>query len=75
MPASVTAGYSIDGCASILHASLRLPDVQLELRSGILLDTYSIEDDCVDITANHGAYLFDDLLAVLAVRFRPQMPT
>ena len=51
-----------------------LPDMQLELVSGRILDRYTIEDDCVDLTANHGAYLFDDVLAVLAVRRKPEAP-
>ncbi|CAL5221239.1 g3393 [Coccomyxa viridis] len=41
--------------------------MQLELNTGTVVDRYTIEDDCVDLTANHGAYLFDDMLAVLAV--------
>ena len=44
--------------------------MQLELNTGTVVDRYTIEDDCVDLTANHGAYLFDDMLAVLAVRLK-----
>ena len=37
----------------------------------MILDRYTIANDCIDLTSNNGAYLYDDLLAVLAVCIIP----
>lgn len=43
----------------------------MELSTGVILDRYTIANDYIDLTSNNGAYLYDDLLAVLAVCIIP----
>ena len=44
-------------------------DAQLRLADGCICDQYSITFDCVHLSSNNGVFLYEDLLAILAVRF------
>jgi hypothetical protein len=47
--------------------------MQMDLSTGVILDRYTIANDCIDLTNNNGAYLYDNLLAVLAVCIIPSL--
>ena len=51
-------------CSQDLQSAL---SIQVELSSGSVTDRYTIENDCVDLANNNGAYLYDDMLAILTV--------
>lgn len=48
--------------------------MQVDLKTGKVLDKYTIPNDCIDLANNNGAYLYDDLLAVLTVRDSHDLP-
>ena len=69
---TVCCDWATKACSSVKLArfyarlSFVLP-IQVELSSGNVTDRYTIENDCVDLANNNGAYLYDNLLAILTV--------
>ena len=57
----------LNSCSIPVHLVESPACAQIRLDDGSTCDRYTIANDCVHLSSNNGVYLYQDLLAILAV--------